>query len=228
MPSGDPAGVGCVTFRPAGRVVGGVVVCHEIWGVTEPLLVAARRLASAGFLVAVPDFYAVRDGSPTADYARASRWRDGLDIAGIRRVLDDAIGWLRAEGVPGVGVLGYSMGGAIALWAAATLDIDAAVTFYGGGLVDPYWPDMPAGVVLARRLSVPWLGFYGASDSLTPPDALRRLRDALDGGHERGKVVVFDGLEHGFALDATDPRHAPGEAAEAWRDALAFLGGSRD
>jgi carboxymethylenebutenolidase len=207
-------------FRPPGRARGGVVVCHEIWGITPPLLTAARALAAAGFLVTVPDFYAGLDRHHPPTRARASQWRDSLDVIGIRQVLDEAIDRLRAEGVPRVGVLGYSMGGAIALWAAAVLDIDAAVTFYGGGLLEPYWPDMPAGVVLAERLAVPWIGFYGARDPLTPPDALGRLQDVVD-----GRATVFDGLDHGFALDTADPRHAPDEAAAAWQDTIAFLNG---
>lgn len=218
--------------RGRDRARGGVVVCHEVWGITAPLLTAARALAAAGFLVTVPDFYAGvdRPRTPAADHARVSydrarRWRDSLDVAGIRRVLDEAVGLLRAEGVPRVGVLGYSMGGAIALWAATALDIDAAVTFYGGGLLDPYWSDMPAGVVLAEHLSAPWTGFYGGRDPLTPPDALRRLRVALDDGSGLGTATVFDGLGHGFALDPTDPRHAPDEAAATWQDTLAFLDG---
>ncbi|NUT46623.1 MAG: alpha/beta fold hydrolase, partial [Saccharothrix sp.] len=166
-----------IAFHPPGRARGGVVVCHEVWGVTAPLLAAARALADTGFLVTVPDFYGT--GGSTDSYPRARRWRDGLDLAGIRGVLDDSRSHLRAEGAPRIGVLGYSMGGAIALWAAAALDVDAAVTFYGGGLVEPYWPDMPAGVVLAERLTAPWRGIYGGRDPITPPDALHRLPTAL-------------------------------------------------
>jgi carboxymethylenebutenolidase len=211
-------------FRPPGRVRGGVVVCHEVWGITAPLLTSARTLAEAGFLVVVPDFYA-RVAGPATSYAQARRRRASLEVGWIREVLEDAVGRLRAEGAPRVGVLGYSMGGAVALWAATVLDIDASVTFYGGGLLDPYWPDMPPGVELAGRLSVPWLGFYGGRDRLTPQAALRRLRTALDSRY--GTAVVFDGLDHGFALDSADPRHAPDEAAAAWRDTLTFLDSQR-
>lgn len=215
-----------VAFRPRGRARGGVVVCHEVWGITGPLLTAARTLADAGFLVAVPDFYARVDGArvPAGNYRQASRWRDSLDLDEIRRVLDEATDRLRAEGSRRVGVVGYSMGGAIALWAAAALDVDAAVTFYGGGLLDPYWPDMAPGVALAERLSRPWMGFYGGRDRLTPPEALRQLRSALD-GNCHGTATVFDALDHGFALDDTDPRHAPDAAAAAWQETLAFLDG---
>jgi carboxymethylenebutenolidase len=214
------------TFRPPGQVRGGVVVCHEVWGVTAPLLSTARALADAGFLVTVPDFYARVDGwdGPATSYRQASRSRASLDVTWLREVLDGATGWLRSEGAERTGVLGYSMGGAVALWAATVLDIDAAVTFYGGGLLEPYWPDMPPGVVLAGQLSARWLGFYGGRDPLTPPEALRRLRVALDDGN--GAAVVFDGLDHGFALDPADPRHAPEEAAVAWRDTLSFLDAS--
>ena len=78
--------------------------------------------------------------------------------------------------------------------------------------------------MLARRLSALWIGFYGGRDPLTPPDALLQLRLALGAGNGYGTAVVFDDLDHGFALDNTDPRYAPAEAAATWQDILAFLG----
>ncbi|NUT48877.1 MAG: hypothetical protein HOV94_16455, partial [Saccharothrix sp.] len=88
----------------------------------------------------------------------------------------------------------------------------------------------PAGVVLAERLTAPWRGIYGGRDPITPPDALQHLRTALADTHadtrtDRGTVTVFPDLDHGFALDDADPRHAPVEAAKTWRDTVAFLGG---
>ena len=46
------------------------------------------------------------------------------------------------------------MEGTLALWAAATLHVDAAVTFYGGGLVVPRWAGVLSGIDAARALKV--------------------------------------------------------------------------
>lgn len=161
-------------------------------------------------------------------YVLASQWwRDCLDIIGIRRVLGEVIRRLRTESVPRVGVLGYSMGGAFALWAATALDVDAAVSFYRGGLVDPYWPDMAAGIAGAATIRAV-ARFLRCRRPANParrhPAAARRARWR----EQAGMAVVFDGLRHGLALDDTDPRHAPDEAASAWRNGLALLRESRD
>lgn len=214
-------------FGPPGRPRGGVVVCHEVWGVTGPLLATASALASTGLISTVPDFYA-RAGSErssTEDYVEASRWRDSLDASTIGAVLDAELDFLREADVGRIGVLGYSMGGAIALWAAASRKIDAAITFYGGGLVEPYWADMRPGVELVRQLSVKWVGFYGSHDPLTPPSALEELQKGVVSGGDHAMVTVFDGLDHGFALDRNDPRYAPREAALAWHRTVEVFGG---
>ena len=93
------------------------MVCHEVWGITAPLLSVARTLAGAGFLTTEPDFYARVDGpgGPVASYGQASRYRASLSADMIGEVTSEAVRSLRAEGAPQVGVLGYSMGGAIAL-----------------------------------------------------------------------------------------------------------------
>ena len=182
----------------------GIVLCHEVWGITPALRAAASDFERAGHDVAVADFYG---GAVVHTYRSASTLRDALTLDGIHAGLQGAIDVVQEAGATRVVVIGYSMGGAIALWAATTLPVDLAVTYYGGGIAKPYWSGMPSGPDLAARLSVPWLGFYGGRDPLTPRAQLETLSAAASQAPNPGEVIVYEQADHGFALDPADPRH---------------------
>ncbi|MQA76695.1 MAG: hypothetical protein GEU88_20750, partial [Solirubrobacterales bacterium] len=55
------------------------------------------------------------------------------------------------------GLVGFCMGGSVALSGAARLDLGAAVTFYGGGVSEGRFGFGPL-VEEATRLRAPWLG----------------------------------------------------------------------
>lgn len=141
----------------------GIVLGHEVWGVTGALRAAADRLRDLGFRVAVPDLYRARLAT---SYPPAAALRDGLRLDDIQHATLDQ---LRQAGAQRTAFVGYSMGGAIALWAATALPIDLCLTLYGGGLRQTYWPAMAPGIDLAARLTTPWLGYYGAQDPLPHP-----------------------------------------------------------
>jgi carboxymethylenebutenolidase len=222
--SGDvPLSVTC----PARSTNRGIVLLQEIWGVSRPLLQAADRLTAAGYLVAVPHLYhrAIDVGAVIGedDYPAAAALRAGLRRDALRADLSVATGWLREHGVRRIGVLGYSMGGSLALWAATTLPVDAAVTFYGGGLTISPWSDIPAGIDCVRRLRIPWLGLYGGADPASSAEALSQLKVSASTAAATAVVVDFPGVDHGFALDPADPRHDPQAAEIAWHRANRFL-----
>lgn len=205
----------------------GVILLQEIWGVSSPLEAVAGRLADAGYLVAVPHLYhrSTEVGALVADedFLAAAGLRAGLRCDDVTADLTAGLDWLHGQGARRFGVLGYSMGGTLALWAATALPVHCAVTFYGGGLISSPWRDIPAGVELVHRLRVPWMGLYGAADPSTPPEHLRRLRQAAGAAAGPTEIVDFTGADHGFALDPRDPRHDAIAAETAWRRTMQFL-----
>jgi carboxymethylenebutenolidase len=64
----------------------------------------------------------------------------------------------------------------------------------------------------------PALEIAGTVDPWLPPDDLAALEAA---GVE---VVRYEGADHGFAHDPSRPAHRSGDAADAWRRAVAHLG----
>lgn len=220
-----PGGVSLVVSTPDGPVRRGIVVLHEIWGLTASVRAATTRLADAGYAAVAPDLYhraAVRLPAG-GDVRDARRLRATLTVRGIDGDLRGAVGYLADEGVADVGVMGFSMGGTIALWAAARLPIRAAVSVYGGGIVSSRWRGFGTGLSLAAGVRVPWIGFYGDADRAVPVRHVERLRAAIAEAPAATEIIRYAGVRHGFALDASAPDYAPAEAEDVWRRTLAFF-----
>lgn len=220
-----PGGVPLTTSMPSGIPRAGVVVLHEVWGMAAPVVALTVALADCGYTAAAPHLYH-RIGDPRVTdgiFKKARRYHDTLTVDGVTSDIGSALAWTRAHGARKVAVVGFSMGGTLALWAAATLRIDAAVTFYGSGLVAPRWPGFPSGIDAARALKAPWLGIYGGRDTSTPARDLTQLREVLDHNTTPSELVIYPNVGHGFALDPDIPRHAPDETRDALERVSLFL-----
>jgi carboxymethylenebutenolidase len=106
-----------------------VVLLHDWYGRLPGLEPYAQALARVGFRVAVPDLY---DGVCTVDAGDAEGLADALDLATSLDLIDDVIRDARAEGSERVGVVGFSMGGNLALLHAQGGGADAVVAYYAG------------------------------------------------------------------------------------------------
>ena len=203
----------------------GIVLLHEVWGLSASIAALVVRLADCGYVTAAPHLYhriadpVVTDGK----FTRARRYHDTLTAEGLTFDIESAVSWIRARGAQKVAVIGFSMGGTLALWAAATLNIDAAVTFYGAALASPRWPGILSGIDAARALKVPWLGIYAGKDTSTPARDLQQLREILTHDTTQSALTLYPGVRHGFALDPESPRHSAAETEDASERVRLFL-----
>lgn len=201
--------------RPAGAPRAGVVIVQEAWGVTPHIAWLAEIFAGAGYLAVAPHLYH-RSGDTVVedhDFERVRPAMAALTGEGIAEDIGNATAFLRAGGAPRVGIIGFCMGGTVALWAAAHADVDAAVTFYGGGITQSRWQGMESGLEAATRVRVPWLGLYGDLDQSIPIEQVEALRTALEQVNPPTQIVRYPGAGHGFASAKDSPVHVR-EAAE--------------
>ena len=209
---------GYLALPPSGSGPG-VVVIQEWWGLLPHIEDVADRFAREGFVALAPDLY---HGERADEPDEAGKLmmslqmdRAAKDIAGAASYLLD-----RPETKGGgVGVVGFCMGGTLALWApTVTDDITSAVAFYpapfrGWDELDPAWRryDGKAVVVHAAESD----GGTGASNVAQAAAAVERAG---------GQVTLHDyeGSQHAFFND-TRPVHHPEHARTAWDRTLAFF-----
>jgi carboxymethylenebutenolidase len=210
---GVPA-IDAILLRPdrAGAGSCGVLVLHSWWGLTDDVRTTCRSLADAGFTALAPDLFG---GERPADVGAARTALGGLDPSTLTREVVAAAGALQdatgAKLAP-IGVVGFGMGGSLALWLACRLPgvVGAVVTYYGTQHLD----------FAPLRAAV--LGHFAEEDDEVSEDD-RSYTEALLGlaGNE-ASFHVHPGTRHGFA-EAGDPAHDPTATAVAWDRTLAHL-----
>ena len=211
-----------IVATPDGTPKGGIVVIQEAFGLTPHIASICDRLAGAGWLAVAPALFH-RTGAPVLGYgdfdAIAPHFL-GLGPDGIRTDLTRALVELEDDGIAPErrGVVGFCMGGTLAFWAAANLDVGAAVTFYGGGVAKGRF-GLPSLIELAPQLRVPWQGHFGDLDQGIPVDQVEALRVALAAAPVPTELHRYAEADHGFNCDDREAHHAP-SAAEAWQRTL--------
>jgi carboxymethylenebutenolidase len=173
-----------------------VVLVHDWYGRLPWLERYAEALAHHGFRVVVPDLF----GGLAEDLAAQ------LDVASALAELDDIVQTARGHGSPRIGIVGFSLGGWLALLHAQSGAADAVVAYYST-LGSTQHGIIPSPVLLHFAESDEW------DEDQDPESFIGRLKD-------HGTPVTdfsYAGTVHSFA-NATIPERVDVPAA-----ALAFV-----
>jgi len=222
MPDTTPLSV----HESSGAPKGGVIVIQEAFGVNDHIEDVCRRFAEEGWLAVAPHLFH-RSGDPKLGYGDFNEVRPhmmALTKDGVLSDLDAAIAHLTEAGIPATkqGIVGFCMGGTVALIAGVERQLGAAVTFYGGGLKEGRF-GFPALVDVAPQLKAPWLGLFGDQDQGIPVDQVEELRAAAATSGQPTEVVRYADAGHGFHCDRRESYH-PASATDAWQRTLDWFG----
>ena len=190
----------------------GVVVIQEWWGLVPHIEDVAERFAALGYVALAPDLY---HGESTVEAEEAHHLMEGLDWGRAAQELAGAVAYLRSvAGVSRVGVVGFCMGGALTVIAAADPDVDAYASFYG-------FP--PPGTAALDRIDAPGLIFFGEHENaFSVPDAQAfAKRQRRSGKH--AEVVVYPGAGHAFFNDTRPEAYVQAAAGNAWQRTVELL-----
>jgi carboxymethylenebutenolidase len=203
----------------------GVIVVQEAFGVTDHMLDVARRFEAEGYATVVPALFH-RVGSPVFGYDGGfDAIRPVLASLTGEGLLDDVDAAVETLGLPPqrVAIVGFCMGGTVALYAGAMRELGAAVSFYGGGVTESRWDGVPPLVDVAPGLRTPWLGLYGDTDGGIPVRDVEALRDAAALAPVPTRIERFPDAGHGFFNDARAASYDEASAGAAWPMVLAWL-----
>src|SRR6478672_12353120 len=117
FPSNGSAGQGYLAIPPSGSGPG-VVIIQEWWGINDQLREVCDAWAADGFTTLAPDLY---HGVVTSEPDEAGKLMMSLNIEQAAKDMVGAVDRLAAHDAvrgDGVGVVGFCMGGALALWLA--------------------------------------------------------------------------------------------------------------
>ena len=207
--------LGAYAAGPRDPAAGGVVVVQAIWGVDAQLRDTVRRLAAAGYAAVAPDLYsglAAPSGDGATDFAPYRDVAATLVDATVDADLAAAAAYLRA-GSPRrrVGIVGFCMGGGIALRQALHAEtFDAAEIFYG---------KVPAAPDFADALAVPLAGSWGERDTSIPAADVRALDAALTARRRPHDIKIYSEAGHAF-FDDTRASYVASAAGGAWTRTL--------
>ena len=201
--------------RPRGDAkVPGVIVIHEIWGLTPHIEDVARRLAVEGFLAIAPDALSPLGGSPE-DPAKARPMMEQLDREATVKNYIAALKYLEAcpQCDGNVGVIGFCWGGGMANQLAVdSPDLKAAVPFYG---MQPSPEDVPK--IKASLL----LHYAGNDDRINK--GIPAFEEALKKASIDYRLYLYKGVEHAFHNDTNAARYNKEAAQLAWKRTIEFL-----
>jgi dipeptidyl aminopeptidase/acylaminoacyl peptidase len=229
---GSGVTLGGILFRPAGtaKLLPAIIVLHG-WarpGVSGAAGVesTARRLSEQGYVTLA---LSMRGWPPSS----------GWDDCGTRQPDDvaKAADWLAA--LPGVnagsiGVLGFSLGGQVALLSGTRSDRLKAIVAYfpitdvqrwgdttsNSGIRYFYVPlvcgtgDQNSPVHIAEQIHAPVLLIHGDRDTEVPTEQSLGMRDALQKANRQVELLIIAGGDHGFKGEQDE---------QAWSSATKFF-----
>ena len=193
----------------------GVIVIQEWWGLVDHIKEVCDRFASEGFVALAPDLY---HGKTTKSPDEAGKLMMAMRIDEAERDLRAAADYLAIQDSTTsekIGVVGFCMGGALALYTATkNPKIGACVVFYGGH--PNVKPDLP-------NLHAPMLGLYADRDDFVTPNSVRELERKLKDLGKEVEVKIYPDADHAFFNDERPEVYNAGAAADAWQRTVEFL-----
>ena len=196
--------------EPKGKAKGGIVVVQEIFGVSDHIKRVADQYAAQGYKAVAPAMFDRIERGITLPY---SEIQQGLaymrQLAWPNTLADVEAAAKEARTAGSAAVVGFCWGGTVAHVAASDLDVDAAVSYYGGGVAK----------MLDKQPRCPILYHFGDQDHSIPLPDIEKIRKAYPGS----VVHVYPGAQHGFNCDERASYSAT-DARLAFERSIAFLG----
>jgi carboxymethylenebutenolidase len=216
-PSNGHTRQGYLATPPGGRGPG-LIVIQEWWGLNDQIKGTADRFAREGFVALAPDFFHGK-GAAIGEPDEAGKLMMALqadeaakDARGAAQVLASH----EAVTSGTVGVIGFCMGGQLALLAGtvAPEQIGAVVDMYGiHPNVQPDYGKMRARV----------LGLFAENDHMVDEAARTKLAEQMGSAGVRYESHVYPGVDHAFMNEQRKDVYKEDVAEDAWQRVLGFL-----
>jgi carboxymethylenebutenolidase len=226
-----PDGVAdCDFFYPDDKGAWPAIIMYtDIGGRRAVFREMAKKLAAEGYAVLVPNpFYRVGRAPVYENFrfgeekttARMNELRPSVTPSGVAKDGAAYVDFLlKQKSVTGkIGTVGYCMGGSMAMRtaAAAPASVAACASFHGSQLVTDS-PESPH--TLAPKIKARMYFGFAIEDRTMPPEAVEKLKAALDGAGANYEGEVYAGARHGWCVKDHTVHHEH-QAEHAWHHML--------
>ena len=196
--------------KPKSEAVATVIVLQEIFGITDHIKDVCKQYAAHGYLAIAPALYDRIKKNIVLDYSSFAEGRDyKMQLQDEQVLLDIAASAATAENDLKVAVIGFCFGGALSYLASTRLNLNCAISYYGGGIAEKYINQKPL---------CPIMYHFGALDPIIPSTDVA----AIQSNHPEGVFHIYDNAGHGF--NCSDRRDYHSESAKiAFARSLEFL-----
>ena len=209
-----------------------IIMYTDIGGRRDTFVDMAKRLADEGFIVLVPNpFYRLQRAPVYQNFkfgteettARMGEVRKYVTAGGAEKDAHAFVAYLSGlkQFNGKIGTVGYCMGGGLAMrTAAAEPDkVQAAASFHGSQLASDA-PDSPH--TLAPKIKAQMYFGFAIEDKNMPPEAVEKLKSALDKAGVTYEGETFAGARHGWCVKDHTVYHEH-QAEHAWHHLTEFF-----
>jgi carboxymethylenebutenolidase len=232
LPTADGAMNTFVVHPEEGGPFPAVLFYMDAPGKREELHDMARRFASVGYFVVLPNLYYRR----SRDYVLRERTEEGfaemftyMHALGRGTVECDTkamLAFVDAEPMADarrVAAVGYCMGGPFVVWAAAAFPerLACIASIHGANMaIDA--PDSPHRMVDKVRCEA----YFACAevDKWAPPPAVAKLQAALDAARTNYRLEWYPGAEHGFVFPLRAGIYHKPSAERHWARLFSLFG----
>ena len=201
---------------PDGGSGPGVLVIQEWWGLVPHIKDVCDRFAGEGFVALAPDLYR---GQSSTEPDGAGKLMMALNLEQAAKDLSGAVDLLQERsGRDAVGVVGFCMGGGLALVVATQRPdaVKAAAPFYG---VIPWPTAQPDWSKLDAKVQ----GHYAELDGFFTPDMVQDLEATLQGLGKDVELLIYEDADHAFFNDTRPEVYKPEASQLAWDRTIALF-----
>jgi len=195
-----------------------VIVIQEWWGLVPHIVAVTERLAQAGFVAMAVDHYR---GAATTEPDEAGKLMMGLDIeqmaADLAAAADHLLGQPQVSS-SSVGVVGFCMGGGLALLAPTVSDgISCASAFYPAMPWPHYAPDW------SRYAGKAAIVHKAVSDEPGTGPVIAEYAAAIAAAGGEVELFEYPDSVHAFFNDDRPEVYQRANADRAWERTVGFL-----
>lgn len=224
------------TYPSGGAPFAGIILVHEVWGLTPNIRDIAERLRAQGYAVLAPDLLAETDiyrqvdqgimaeiANPATKDEAQKKLRAAMaplmapEFAAITlEKLEACYNFLKTQDIGNgrIAIMGFCLGGTYAFsFAAKQPGLKAAIPFYGHA---------PTDSTELKKIACPILAFYGKQD-IRLIDQVPALEKTLRDLRKDFWYKIYPHAGHAFFNDTNPATYNAAAAQDAWKRVLAFL-----